>query len=229
MVANQQSIINESALTAIKKLAHDIRSPLASLKMRIEFSTELPQALQSFIIYQLNRMSGILNNAHQKYDTEKLCVAKCKERVAVAKIITAIIAEKNVEHGNKRVQFKSNFAEDGELATIKINQSDLERMLSNMINNAVEACEGIDGMVGIKLSKSDNSVRIAITDNGKGLPARVIQKIKENEIVTHGKENGQGFGFQHIRETLAEVGGELLIESNPSQLTTITLVFPRIE
>lgn len=228
MEKDQQSIINKSACDAIKQLAHDIRSPLGSLLMYVELSGQVPKEGQDFMLRLLGRISGILNTSTQKYsDNQHNINFECNESVVASEVILAIIAEKSVEYHDKQVQFEHHFTQEGELASIKINQSDLERMISNLINNAVEACDGIDGIVGINLSKIDNHVRIAITDNGKGMPLEIAQKIENNKIVTYGKKGGQGFGFKHIRETLANCDGELSIESEPLQSTTITLIFPQ--
>lgn len=228
MEKDQLSIINKSACDAIKQLVHDIRSPLGSLLMYVELSGQVPKEGQDFMLRLLGRISGVLNTSIQKYsDNQHNINLECNESVIASEVILAIIAEKSVEYHDKPVQFEHHFTQEGELASIKINQSDLERMISNLINNAVEACDGIDGVVGINLSKIDNHVRIAITDNGKGIPPEVAQKIGDNQMVTYGKKDGQGFGFKHIRETLANCSGELLIESEQSRPTTITLTFPQ--
>lgn len=144
--------------------------------------------------------------------------------VAIAKLISDIIAEKRSESENSNIKFSCSFMNDGEAASIQINPSDFQTMLSNIITNSVEACNDQTGKIDIVVSSNSNRVRIMIADNGCGMPDEIVNKIRDNIAVTYGKDNHQGLGLTQVRKTLANSNGRLSITSSPDS-TIITLTF----
>lgn len=65
----------------------------------------------------------------------------------------------------------------------------------------------------VKLDKSDQEIRLAIRDNGKGIPA--LQVVAETS-----------FGLMGMRERAALCGGKLQIVAPPGEGTCVTVVIP---
>jgi hypothetical protein len=102
-------------------------------------------------------------------------------------------------------------------------------MLSNLINNSIDALEGKHGKIVIGLESTKNTIQITIKDNGKGMSEIVKNKILNNIAVTEGKTNGHGIGMTQVRETINRNEGKLSIDSELGKGTIITLDFPRIK
>jgi signal transduction histidine kinase len=104
-------------------------------------------------------------------------------------------------------------------------QSGLERVLSNLIQNAIEAVIKVEKpMIQISLRNYGAKVQVAITDNGNGISAELLKKIGVVGF-THGKENGNGFGLSYAKKKMEEWGGQLHIASELEVGTMVTLVF----
>lgn len=218
---------NKNVLEAIQQLADDLNVHLGLIQSYLQSLKELAQNEKEFFLQQLKRIDGVLISLIQKYSNDAISE---NQWVLASQVIKGIITEKKSEYQGQQIQFKYDVSENSEFALIKTNQSDLQRMLSNIINNSVEALSGKDGFVNINLTKSEHGIKIIISDNGSGIPAEVIEKIMSNEIVTHGKAHGQGIGYQQIRETLAKNGAKLYIESNQElRNTKVTLTFPNLK
>jgi hypothetical protein len=101
-------------------------------------------------------------------------------------------------------------------------------MISNIINNAVDALDKKQGKVIVGLKATKASVTITIKDNGKGMSEELIKKIMNNVAITQGKKNGHGIGLTQVRETLQRNHGELKIDSAVGKGTKVTLTFPRV-
>jgi hypothetical protein len=103
-------------------------------------------------------------------------------------------------------------------------------MLSNLINNSVDALDSkAGGVVTVSLHADDKIVTLTIQDNGKGMPKDVAEKIMNNIEITDGKEDGHGIGFGQIRQTLQRNEGKFHIDSKVGVGTKIILTFPKIE
>jgi hypothetical protein len=101
-------------------------------------------------------------------------------------------------------------------------------MLSNIINNAVDALDGQAGKVDLQLAADNEWVKIIIQDTGKGMSTELVDKIMHKTPVTEGKKSGHGIGLTQVWETLDHNQGELHVASELGLGTTITLTFPRV-
>ena len=103
------------------------------------------------------------------------------------------------------------------------------RVLSNLMNNAVEASEHLEIIpIVIELKKMDDgTLMFKIDDKGKGLSADRIEYLK-NKNASFGKENGHGLGLLHLKEFLSHHHGTFEIESIPEKQTSIQIKIPRL-
>lgn len=103
----------------------------------------------------------------------------------------------------------------------------LSGALSNVLLNAVEACNGtgsIDVAVSRQTLNDADAVRITVTDNGCGIPPEKLSRIWDPYITD--KPGGTGLGLAIARQAVLAHGGEVSARSNVGQGTTIALVIP---
>lgn len=215
-----------------KQVAHDIRSPLASLLMIVRSCTDIPEAERIALREAAMGIEDIANNLLNKYvnkPTEAVSNNEERKPKLVSAVLLQIITDKKFQYKDLPIKFISDFADSSHFSFIKIAPSSFRRMLSNLINNAVDAINKSEAKVTVKLSSNNEWVYIKIIDNGKGMSPELINKIMQREAVTHGKESGHGIGLIQVHETLDQNQGELSINSIKNQQTTITLKFPRIK
>lgn len=99
--------------------------------------------------------------------------------------------------------------------------------LTNLLKNAVEAIEGQKdhgaGRIDISLqSSADGTIRVAIQDNGKGLPEE-RSRLTEPYVTTRSK--GTGLGLAIVKKILEDHGGDLILEDAPGGGARISMVF----
>lgn len=116
---------------------------------------------------------------------------------------------------------------------LEIDPTRLAQVLTNLINNAIKFTD-VHGKIAVRLTASDDEVRIAVTDNGAGLNRHEIDQIFEmfHQSRTRRTESVGGLGVGlTIARSLAELhGGGLLAESpGPGQGATFTLWLPRLK
>lgn len=207
------------------QVAHDIRSPLAALGAAASGLELLPAEQRSLIEGSVNRMQGIADDLLQRYRAPSAGPGKVKALVcALAGLIEQVIAEKRLQHKDKTV-VKIEFAgASGEIKAM-VEPKELQRLLSNLVNNSVEAFAG-PGTVSVVLSALDGKALIEVKDNGKGIPAGILAKLGQKGE-THGKAGGTGLGLYHARTTVEGWGGSFKIGSEPGKGTTVLIELPR--
>jgi signal transduction histidine kinase len=215
----------------VDQVVHDIRSPIASMQMILPLCNRLPENLRVSLNKSAIRIADIANNLLNKVKPVEHWTED--EPIRVPTLISAdlleIVTEKKFEYSKSPLDFISEISQAGYFAFIHIDTKAFKRTLSNLINNAVDAVEGLIGKITTHLDVIDNKVQITIEDNGNGMPEDVKNKILNNISVTSGKTNGHGIGFSQIHDALHSNEGTLEINSQIGVGTKITVTFPLIE
>lgn len=213
------------------QVAHDIRSPLVALKMALEEVDNFPSDYRNMIRMSVQRINDIANNLlsdnREKSNQDMAQV----ETELLAPLVDSLVSEKRMNfRGNTGINIESDLTKSYGLF-VKINSTELKRVLSNLINNSVEAMES-SGKVIVSVSETaDKKVLLSVSDNGKGMPEHIVKRLGEKGF-SHGKaglESGSGLGFYHAKETVESFGGNLKIESVPGQGTTINIFLPKAD
>lgn len=211
---------------------HDIRSPLASLSMIVESCKSIPESERIILREVAMSINDIANNLLNVYKKDKNLVEvkpQAPPRVLVSLALSEILSEKKYQYKNSAVKFNYSIEPNCNFVFVEANSSDFSRMISNVINNAVDALEETGGKVDLKLSIDRGRIKIIIQDSGKGMPQEIIDKIMHNVAVTSGKVNGHGIGLGQVQSALQASKGEMAIESKLGRGTEITLTFPVVE
>jgi PAS domain S-box-containing protein len=221
----------ENFATVASQVSHDIRSPLASLEMILASCKDIPEAKRIALRSATKGVTAIadnLLNKYRKYENEKDTEAQEPQPILASLALEEILSLKKSQYSNSLVKFNSSFEPKSSFVFIKADPSNFNRMISNLINNAVDAFEGKEGEIDLKLSLDDEQVNIIIQDNGKGMPQEIIDKIMNNVAVTAGKKDGNGIGLAQVRNTLQASRGKMSIDSKIGTGTKIVLTFPRV-
>jgi signal transduction histidine kinase len=101
----------------------------------------------------------------------------------------------------------------------------LERVFHNLLLNACEAVSPASGKVGVHVAQAKDHIEIRITDNGRGIPEALREKIFE-PFFTEGKANGTGLGLTIAQKIVQDHGGKLGIEPSSGLGSTFSIVLP---
>ena len=102
------------------------------------------------------------------------------------------------------------------------------RMYFNLVMNAVDAMSGRKaGAVRVSTVIEGERVALRVCDDGVGIPPEKILQLLTDRQTLDGEIHSLGFVF--VRQTVAEFGGELAIESTVDEGTTVTLRLPYLK
>ncbi len=209
-----------SALAA--QVAHDIRSPLAALGAAAK-GLEVAADQRTLIDGAIGRMQGIADDLLARYRAPGAAVKAKPGPCALAGLIEQVLAEKQVLHKDT-AGVKIEFSDEAPGAKAAVEPKELQRIISNLVNNAVEASTS-PGAVTVSLSAAGGKVLIGVRDNGKGIAPELLARLGQKGG-THGKAGGTGLGLYHARTSAESWGGALKLESKPGEGTVVTLILP---
>ena len=97
-----------------------------------------------------------------------------------------------------------------------------EMMMRNIIENAVEAQST---RIIIQAELKERKVRIAVSDNGRGIPTNELGEAEEPFFTT--KQGSTGLGVSISKRIVEEHGGNFSLQSALGRGTTVTLTLPQ--
>ena len=115
-----------------------------------------------------------------------------------------------------------------ELPPVTVEKQKVLQILINLISNAKYACNETgsnDKRLTVRANHNDGRIRIAIVDNGVGIPAENLLRIFNHGFTT--RKTGHGFGLHSGALAARELGGSLDVQSDgPGKGAAFTLEFP---
>lgn len=216
-----------------QQASHDLRSPLSSLQLVLSRIQGVPESHRELIQMSLKRINDIAKDLMFENRLATNSAASYQDLVphhSLSKAVRDLVREKAFEFQNYnhiRFKFESHISED---LKAQIPSCHLQRILSNLINNAVEAMPTQQGVIKITLLKERSVVRLCLQDDGIGIPPELLPILGE-KMISSGKTNlnqlqnsGNGIGVYSAKKMLKKYNGDLEINSQVGLGTTMTLI-----
>ncbi len=115
---------------------------------------------------------------------------------------------------------------DSGLPAIAVDADQIRQVFLNLINNAGDAIEG-PGQITIATRHDEATVRITITDTGKGMDSEEIKKIFDPFYTTKEVGKGTGLGLSVSIGIIESMGGTIDVQSLPGAGSAFTVVLPK--
>ena len=120
---------------------------------------------------------------------------------------------------------------DESIGKINIIPQDIGRVLLNLYNNAFYAVSerrkllavSYEPLVSVSTKKSENQITITVSDNGNGIPQKVVDKIFQPFFTTKPTGQGTGLGLSLSYDIIKAHGGEIKVETKEGEGTTFTI------
>ena len=223
-----------------RRIAHEIKNPLTPIQLsaerlkrrylkQIKDDQEVFQICTDTIIRQVSDIGRMVDefSSFARMPSPKMKMENLSDLVK-----SAVFLQKQA-HSEISYDFDRTGIED---LKISCDAHQVNQCLINTLKNAAEAIEGREkpqegelprGRIEISISMSPNNQRVfvAVSDNGKGLPAEHRERLTEPYVTTRSK--GTGLGLAIVKKIMEDHGGELILSDGVESGATITLSFPQ--
>jgi signal transduction histidine kinase len=226
-IGNQRQ--RENQLAFLAGVAHDLRNPIAALKMAIHgLQAEQSEARRTRTLAILDRQMGHL--------------ARMIDDLLDATRIEAGRLELHLEDVNLRdvvenvVRLYAPTAPDHD---VRVTASDagvmvhadpfrLEQVLSNLLSNAIKFSPA-GGAVEVRVEIEDAHAMLSVTDHGIGISPEVVSELF-TPFRRHRPDvaSGAGLGLSIVRRIVSAHGGSVDVESQPGSGATFRVRLPLI-
>ncbi|MFO7736038.1 MAG: ATP-binding protein [bacterium] len=234
--------------TMVSSIVHEITSPLTSVKANIENSKnaitkmsfenmdqKCSELISSILLPSLDdslagmeHMEKLLRSFREFYRQSD--TVECEE----CSIKDTLFEAKNmVVHRIKKYNIicRHNCNVDSDFM-VRARKSELIQLVTNVMNNAVDALEEVDPTnrtLFIKSEQKDKKGIIEIGNNGPAIREHVSKKMFDPFFTTKTKDRGTGLGLAIVREILEKNKASLFLDNKEnSDFVTFRFYFPLI-
>ncbi|HSK66131.1 MAG TPA: ATP-binding protein [Anaerolineales bacterium] len=198
--------------------SHELRTPLGLILGHATFLRELAGAQYGeqldTIIRNATKLKEIVENLSDVDNFESGSARVKGDRVSLAKIVEDVVSLFKPEAEQKNIALKT---EMGSLPYyLHADQVKITIALSNLVKNAIQYTEA-GGDVTVSVEEDSGYLKVAVTDNGIGIPARELPRIFERfyQVETHltRRYGGMGLGLSVAKSMIELHGGRIWAES----------------
>jgi two-component system nitrogen regulation sensor histidine kinase NtrY len=210
-----------------KQVAHEIKNPLTPMKLSVqhlqrswndnrENFDEFLEKVTRTLIEQIDNLSFI---ASEFGNFAKMPKAMNEE----LNIVDSIRSSLNLFGNTENVDFV--FEHESIRIPVFADKEQLSRVFINLIKNAIQSIpDNRNGKIVISLVQNRKTVRISITDNGKGIPEDLQNKLFTPSFTT--KSSGMGLGLSIVKSIIESFGGNITFKTKVNLGTTFVIELP---
>ena len=203
----------------IRKIRHDIRSPLSGLlavQEALDSSDDLLYSTFLSVVRGLRTLVEKLNNLEAEELSPRLTIVEVVAEQAAQAVRLKFLKRKNVSlciHYHKE-----------KLSPVFAVPDAFLRIFENLFDNAFDAVS-LNGAIDVKIQSDGSRCRIVVEDNGCGVVTSLIPRLFQ-EGATFGKVGGTGLGLYHAKRTLDAWKGTISCEPRAEGGTRFLLTLP---
>ena len=216
-----------SAKKMLSNISHDIKTPMTVILGYLEIMRINGDKEDEMLLKVEQKAKRVMELINQFFTLAKLEAGDME--LEISRINICEVCRENILDFYellKQKEFQVEVKIPEEAVFIMGNKEALHRILYNLISNVIRY--GLDGRyLGLVLRSVKNDVYIDVIDKGKGIEkesaGNVFERLFTMEDSRNRRIQGNGLGLT-IAQTLAQqLGGEIVLESEPNVKTTFTV------
>ncbi|NAY91506.1 GHKL domain-containing protein [Muricauda sp. JGD-17] len=208
-----------------RQVAHEIKNPLTPLRLTVQsferkFDPTDPNAqtkIKEFsktLIQQIDTMSNIAG----AFSSFAKMPAQQNETLNVVKIVKLALEIFNEDY--------IHFISDEEEIIAKLDRTQLIRVITNLVKNAIQAVPDVESpRILVTVASEGDTVKISVADNGIGISDDLKHKVFEPKFTT--KSSGMGLGLGMVKNIVENYNGTISFTSQIGKGTVFTIKFPK--
>ncbi|QHT70530.1 HAMP domain-containing histidine kinase [Rhodocytophaga rosea] len=215
-------------------IAHDLKSPLNTI---VGFLQLLNDHVEAFSLEELKHFAGsmnksvknllgLLDNLLQWSRSQTGTIEYNPTNIDLKELINDNLNLLNGHAQSKGITLENNVPDQ---LYIKADMNMLQVVFRNLLSNAVKFTRK-GGQVFVETETTDQSIRIAVKDNGVGMNPEKLSKLFniDSQQVSNGtaQEKGNGLGLLLCKEFIEKNKGKITVESYPGKGTSFIVSLP---
>lgn len=218
----------------VSNISHDLKTPITSIKGYVEGIMDgvanTPEKMDKYIktIYnKANDMDRLINELTTYSGIDSNKIPYHFHILNVSDYFSDCIEEIGLDLEAKNIHLNyTNLAPPD--TCVVADPEQMKKVINNIISNSVKYMGHDHGVISISIQEENESVKIEIEDNGKGIASKDIGNIFERFYRTDASRNslqgGSGIGLSIVKKIVEDHGGYVWATSKEGEGTCMHFV-----
>ena len=209
-------------------VSHELRTPLTSLIAHLDVvrsadvPPEIAQHSLTIMHQQTHRLARLVQNV---LDLGRLQANTTLERTAIDIVLVAEEAVSEIYLLIEEHEMLLTFNASPYLPAVFGNRDRIKQVFTNLIDNAVKY--GRKGNeITLTLTERPNGIHCAVSDDGQGVAAHHLPRLRQQFYQAHRQSSGSGLGLAIVDEIVRQHESELVLDSAEGQGFTASFTLP---
>jgi signal transduction histidine kinase len=227
--------VDETRRRLIAAVSHDLRTPLASLRLLVDAvedgvaTGETRERYLREMRTHVGALSVLIDDLFELSRLEAGEVSWSLHQVELGELVSETVAALRAQAEERGVMVAAELPADTALAA-RANAEKVQRVLFNLIVNAIRHTPA-DGSVVVRARTADGGVEVEVVDDGDGVPAEERERVFEpfyrgGEDGAARSSDGAGLGLAIARAIVEAHGGRIWLEPASPRGTRVRFTLP---
>lgn len=225
----------ESQRQLIQDASHEIRSPLAAIRCRLEVALRQQRPAEDYrnviesCLLEVERMTALAEDIFLLARADSNNLALDLREVSIRQVLTGVRDELIVLAEERSIDLKLDVAQD---CYIYGDRSCLHRVFRNIVENAVKYTPS-GGRVKITAKQDGEHIKTDVEDTGVGIPPdelpNIFRRFYRVDPARSRGEGGAGLGLAICDQIVLAHGGRIDVDSTPGKGSRFTILLTSAE
>ena len=218
----------------ISNVSHELRTPITSIKCYVDtlcshndqIDDKVRNEFLSIVNEETDRLSNLVNDVLELSRLESPSTKLLLTLQEVYPSINYVLKSTMVLANKKSIKLLTDISEN--LPMLNISQEYIERILINLISNAIKYTPG-NGIVKLVVKEEEDSVLFQVIDNGIGIQEEHIPLIFERFYRIQNKVHiikGTGLGLTIVKKSIEQHSGKISVRSKLGEGSIFEFTLP---
>ncbi len=233
----RQRELEEARQNLIASVSHDLRTPLASLRVMVEAISDGvindPITIRRYVSSmerEIISLGKLIDDLFEMARLDAGQVALRLEPSAISTLVSETIQAMDAQAARQGVALQAQFGPF--IPPVMIDPARIQRVLYNLVQNAIRHTPA-DGSVIVEVLDRGTDVQVNVRDNGEGIPTddlpHVFERFYRSDKARSrdGDYSGAGLGLAIARRLVETHGGRIWVAQPPDGGSIFSFTLPK--